>query len=204
MKELFFSIASKYTTDASVLAQFWQELEKNYTPKKRHYHTLIHIKHMLRLAEENREAVEDWDVFVFAIFYHDVVYRVLKSDNEEKSAMLAEKRLTQLGLSKDRIALCSVLILATKTHQISTNSDCNLLLDLDLSILGASWERYEEYARQIRREYSVYPDFLYKPGRKKVLERFLERDFIFKTPAFRAKFEAQARGNLHREISTLP
>ncbi len=203
MKELFFSIASKYTTDASVLAPLWQELEKHYSQKKRHYHTLTHIENLLRLAEENRGAVEDWDVFVFAIFYHDVVYRVLKSDNEEKSAALAERRLTQLEISKARIARCSALILATKTHELSTNSDCNLLLDLDLSVLGASWERYEEYAAQIRREYAIYPDFLYKPGRKKVLERFLERDFIFKTPAFRAKFESQARGNLHMEISRL-
>ena len=203
MKELFFNIASKYATDALLPVQFWRELEKNYAQKKRYYHTLTHIESMLRLAEENRAAVEDWDVFALAIFYHDAVYQVLKSDNEEKSAALAESRLTQLGFSKDRIDACSALILATKTHQLSTNETCNLLLDIDLFVLGASWERYEEYAGQIRREYAIYPDFLYKPGRKKVLERFLERDFIFKTLAFRTRLEAQARGNLRREMTTL-
>jgi predicted metal-dependent HD superfamily phosphohydrolase len=40
-------------------------------------------------------------------------------------------------------------------------------LDADLSILGKDLDTYLAYTKMIRKEYSIYPDFLYKPGRKK-------------------------------------
>ncbi|HET7178254.1 MAG TPA: hypothetical protein VFI14_00955 [Chryseosolibacter sp.] len=52
----------------------------------------------------------------------------------------------------------------------------------------------------MRREYSMYPDFLYRPGRRKVLQYFLDMERIFKTEEFASKFEKQARGNLEREL----
>jgi predicted metal-dependent HD superfamily phosphohydrolase len=203
MKNLFFQIAAKYTQNTSLFDQCWQELTKNYTHKSRHYHSIVHIENMLRLAEINKSKVEDWDTFVMAIFYHDAIYKVLKSDNEEQSALLFEKRMTQINFPISQITYGKELILATKHHQISENETTNLLIDIDLSILGADWEAYFEYTQQIRREYSIYPDLLYKPGRKKVLQRFLERDFIYKTEDFREKNEVQARGNLQKEIDLL-
>jgi len=203
MKDLFLHAASPYEPDPTVLAPLWQELEKQYSQKKRHYHTLAHIENLLRLATDYSAMVQDWETFVFAIFYHDAVYNVLRSDNEEKSALLAEKRLTQMGFPAHRIAACQTLILATKTHAASANTDANLLMDADLSVLGADWDTYSAYAAQVRREYSIYPDLVYRPGRRKVLSKFLERDCIFKTPDFRSRLEAQARENIQLEISLL-
>ena len=62
---------------------------------------------------------------------------------------------------------------------------------------------YDTYCQQVRKEYSIYPDFLYKPGRKKVLEHFLNMERIFKTTYFFDLYEAQARENLRRELSSL-
>jgi predicted metal-dependent HD superfamily phosphohydrolase len=42
----------------------------------------------------------------------------------------------------------------------------------------------------------MYPDFLYKPGRRKVLTHFLEMERIFKSDHFYQKYEEQARKNL--------
>ena len=56
---------------------------------------------------------------------------------------------------------------------------------------------------QIRKEYSIYPDFLYNPGRKKALEHFLEHKFIFQTEEFRTQYETKARENIKREIELL-
>jgi predicted metal-dependent HD superfamily phosphohydrolase len=51
------------------------------------------------------------------------------------------------------------------------------------------WDIYCTYANNIRKEYSMYPEFLYKPGCKKLLHHFLNRDRIIKTGFFFNKFE---------------
>ncbi len=62
-------------------------------------------------------------------------------------------------------------------------------MDADLSILGQDLEIYLGYTREIRKEYSIYPDVLYKPGRKKVLRYFLDLESIFKTDYSKEKYE---------------
>jgi predicted metal-dependent HD superfamily phosphohydrolase len=203
MKQIFFQTASQFSTDEALILGLWQELEQNYTHKNRHYHTLRHIECVFEALKAHQKEIQDWESMVFAVFYHDAVYHVFKKDNEEKSAELAEKRLRSLHFPEPRIGLCKKHILATKKHTTSPNSDTNLLTDADLSILGADWVVYSEYTQQIRREYAVYPDPLYRPGRKKVLLHFLEMESIFKTAAFREKLEGKARENILNEISLI-
>jgi predicted metal-dependent HD superfamily phosphohydrolase len=69
--------------------------------------------------------------------------------------------------------------------------------------LGQHWENYLAYAKDVRKEYSIYPDFIYKPGRKKILNHFLKMKRIFKTEFFFAKFEETAKENLNRELGLL-
>lgn len=78
-----------------------------------------------------------------------------------------------------------------------------LFLDLDLSILGATEEEYDAYARQIREEYSHYPWEAYSKGRRAVMEGFLKRERLYFTPHFHNKLEAAARNNIQREIDSL-
>ncbi|MGJ4745117.1 hypothetical protein ACQV5M_02045 [Leptospira sp. SA-E8] len=71
-------------------------------------------------------------------------------------------------------------------------------------LIRKSWEEIRSrYSKQIREEYDIYPDELYKPGRKKVLEYFLSMDSIFKTKEYREKKEKQARENLSWELGIL-
>jgi predicted metal-dependent HD superfamily phosphohydrolase len=49
----------------------------------------------------------------------------------------------------------------------------------------------------------VYPDVIYKPGRKKVLAHFLQMERIYKTGIFFTMFEKQARQNLQDELAEL-
>jgi predicted metal-dependent HD superfamily phosphohydrolase len=93
--------------------------------------------------------------------------------------------------------------LATKHHQLSADEDVNYFTDADLSILGQDWGTYLDYAKKIRKEYRLYPDLAYKPGRKKVLQHFFEMESIFKTSGFRERYEAAARRNLQQELSIL-
>jgi len=85
----------------------------------------------------------------------------------------------------------------------SDQEDTNYLLDADLSVLGKDFETYLKYTQNIRKEYSIYPDFLYKPGRKKVLKHFLELESIFKTEYFKEKYEARAKENIAKELQLL-
>src|SRR5690606_17201914 len=95
------------------------------------------------------------------------------------------------------------LILSTKKHEVSDDSDTNTLTDADLSILGSNRENYVRYIQAVRQEYKIVPDLIYIPGRKKVLQHFLSMNRIFKTEYFHSKYEQQARANIEWEISQL-
>lgn len=203
LKETFIQVLTNYTDNNRLITDLWTEIAESYSNKKRHYHNLQHLKHLLiQLAEVKRE-IQSWETILFTLYYHDIVYDPLKSNNEAKSAELAEKRMKQISAPTDTIEICKKQILATQSHIISADSDTNYFTDADLSILGQSWEIYTTYYKNVRKEYSIYPSLVYNPGRKKVLNHFLKIDRIFKTDIFYRKFEAQAKENLQKEIELL-
>lgn len=203
LEEQFKSLAKKYSSNDSLIDSCWDELAKNYSSAKRHYHNLSHPENLFAELEQIQAEISDWNTICFSVFYHDAIYDAKKNDNEEQSALLAEKRLRELNVPEKIISRCKEQIIATKSHALSSENDTNLFTDADLSILGKSAESYEIYFRQIREEYSIYPDLLYKPGRKKVLNHFLEMKRIFKTDLFADRYEKQARENLGMELRML-
>jgi predicted metal-dependent HD superfamily phosphohydrolase len=203
LKDTFYTLAGNYTSNSSLIEACWTEIEKSYSHPKRHYHTLTHLENLLRVLQEVRASVSDWNTMLFTLFYHDAVYNALKSDNEEKSAGLAAQRMHELQVPTAQIEQCRNQILATKQHKENSDADTNFFTDADLSILGADWNAYAAYAADVRKEYAMYPDLLYKPGRRKVLQHFLNMEHIFKTAHFREKFESQARLNLQKELENL-
>lgn len=131
-----------------------------------------------------KDKIEKWETILFTLFYHDIIYNVLKQDNEERSAEFAKKRMKQLNVPTEIIENCQAQVLATKKHLVNSISDTNYFIDADLSILGADCETYKIYALNVREEYSIYPNLIYNPGRKKVLRHFLEMERIYKTDFF--------------------
>ncbi|RMZ59893.1 hypothetical protein D1632_09830 [Chryseobacterium nematophagum] len=203
LHEIFKKLFSTYSDNKNLENESWKELEKNYTNRKRHYHNLNHLESMIHELESPGIEIKDWDSVLFSVFYHDIVYQSTAKDNEEKSAEKAKIVLQKIDLPSEQIDKISNHILATKSHKKSNDADTNYLLDADLSILGKSWDEYEKYTKQIRKEYSIYPNFLYNPGRKKVLEHFLTFDEIYKTEFFKERYEKQARENIAKEIELL-
>lgn len=203
MQQVFFQLISQYSNDQLLANEIWDEIEKKYSHKKRHYHTMQHLENLLLQLAMAKPLLQDWNTILFSLFYHDIVYNSLRSDNEEKSALLAEKRMTQLGVPTGMVIQCKEQVLATKLHTISSDSDTNYFTDADLSVLGQPWQDYKTYFQQVRKEYAIYPDIIYKPGRKKVLEHFLSMDHIFKTDFYRGRYEEQARQNLQEELTSL-
>ncbi len=181
--------------------KYWQELALVYSAKSRHYHNLVHLEEMIRLFTAYASELEFPDEVLYAIFYHDYVYNVTRKDNERKSAEFALSILpSQTTINKE---LVFDMICATQLHQHNEKEDINWLIDFDLKILSKNREAYQQYCEQIRKEYKIYPDFLYKPGRKKALEHFLKNDFIYQTTEFRTIYEQTARQNILREIKIL-
>lgn len=197
----FYSLLGNYSSDTIFITTSLNHLITAYSEKGRHYHNLEHITSLLSELEEVIAYVSSPDTLLFSIYYHDIIYDPKRKDNEYQSACICKKVLDATDF-KDSTA-CFQQIMATKDHLLSTDSDTNILLDIDLSILGKEKRIYTEYSSQIRKEYAMYPDFLYKPGRKKALLHLLQSDFIYKTDYFRNKYEDQARNNLEYEIHSL-
>lgn len=202
LKEKFYSLISPYTQDKVLQEELWKEIDTNYSDSRRYYHNLHHLENLLIELDECKPHIKNETAVLFALFYHDIIYNVNKKDNEEQSALLAAQRMQQLHCSNELIEGVKEMILATKTHHISGDNDINLFTDADLSILGKERATYFDYCKQIRKEYKIYPDLLYKPGRRKVLEHFLAMEHIFKTEIFRNKYEAAARKNIKEELAT--
>lgn len=203
LKSQFEQLCSPFTEDQQFISDLWREIETRYSEKGRHYHNLLHLENMFSELEAVESDISDFTAISFSVFYHDIIYDAASKSNEEKSAVKAEKRLTDLQFSKDKISRISQQILATKSHQRCDDEDTNYLLDADLSVLGKDLKTYLQYTQNIRKEYSIYPDFLYKPGRKKVLKHFLELESIFKTEYFKEKYEIRAKENIAAELQLL-
>ncbi len=175
-----------------------------YSSPGRVYHTLEHIQAMLTWIDRLRDNALDLPTLQLACWFHDSVYDSSARDNEEQSATYAQRVLSDFALPPTTIAAVSQMILSTKTHQTEeSNTDCHILLDADLAILGAPALDYDSYAQAIRQEYSWVAEAAYKTGRRQVLQAFLQRKRIYWTELIYAALEGQARENIHREIALL-
>ena len=90
-----------------------------------------------------------------------------------------------------------------KRRPIPRGTDAEILVDVDLSILGAAPERFDEFERQVREEYAWVPDFLFRRERRTILKEFLARTRIFSSAHFRGRYEQQARSNIERSLGRL-
>lgn len=197
----FLELITKYSSNENYNIKCWLEIEKNYSSKSRYYHNLEHIENMIIELQSISTKVKNLDAIYFAIFYHDIIYKSTRSDNEYQSAVLFKERISKTSFKY--INEVFMQIEETKAHKLSKNNDTNILLDLDLTVLGKSSKDYKIYCKNIRKEYKIYPNFMYKKGRKKALKSILELKSIYKTDFFIHKYEKQARQNLTEELNQL-
>ena len=97
------------------------------------------------------------------------------------------------------------LILTTKHREadLIQRNDEMYIIDVDLSILGKPREEFDEYERNIRKEYEWVSDEQFKENRSAILKRFIARPSIYYTDFFREKYEEQAKSNLERSLIQL-
>ena len=140
--------------------------------------------------------------FRFAILMHDYINGI--PDDVEKSALKAEELLKSVS-SDVNIGNIKRLILATDYVKENKNLsfDEKLMQDIDLMILGQNPYKYNNYSKLIRLQYSNYPDSVYNPARKQILQSFLERENIYNTDYYKQSLEQQATQNIANEIKSL-
>jgi predicted metal-dependent HD superfamily phosphohydrolase len=183
--------------------RLYEQLVERYSDRSRHYHTLRHLSECIARLDEFPDPVAHVHEIELALWFHDAVYDAHRSDNEEQSAAWAKTEALRLGVAADAVERIHALILATKHNAMPATTDAQLIVDVDLTILGAPAERFDEYERQVGDEYTWVPGFLFRRKRREILESFLARPSIFSTAFFREKYEAAARHNLQRSITTL-
>lgn len=203
LKKIHSELIQKYSKKELLIQSQWNEIEFNYSKRNRYYHNLTHLSNLLKELEYVKDKINDWETILFTLFYHDIIYNSLRSDNEEKSAQKARDHMATIGVDSTKILKCYNQIIATKSHNKSEESDTNFFTDADLSILGYDQTSYQNYFQNVRKEYAIYPSFLYNKGRKKVLLHFLNMERIYKTKYFFEKLEVKAKQNLKRELELL-
>jgi predicted metal-dependent HD superfamily phosphohydrolase len=180
-----------------------EPLLQAYRSTDRHYHNIGHILHCLGELDCLRPSCTNADAVELAIWYHDAVYDPKAKDNEKRSAELAAGAMQAAHLKSDLIGHVENLILATRHSAVPAEPDPQVLVDIDLSILGQPHESFAAYEHAIRKEYAHVPDGAFREGRSTILRSFLDRPTIYSTAPMRAKYESAARVNLSRSLSTL-
>ena len=178
-------------------------LQARYAEPHRKYHTHQHLEACLKHFETVRHTAIHPAEIELALWFHDAVYEIRGVGNEAQSADWARDVLQTAGASGKVAARVHALVLATCHTAQPQTSDQEILLDVDLAILGAPAPVFDAYEMQVRAEYVLVPDAEFRKGRRNILKGFLARNLIFNTPHFNALCEAQARINLIRSIHRL-
>lgn len=184
-------------------ADLLHELMQRYAEPHRSYHTMQHLDECLTQFDAVRSIAVRPGEIELALWFHDAIYEVRNHDNEQKSADWARSVVLNAGGSLDIADRVDALVMATCHNALPATQDAQILVDVDLSILGAAPARFDEYEMQVRAEYAWVPEAQYRSKRASILQTFLDRESIYNTDWFRSRCEANARRNLTRSIAKL-
>lgn len=165
MQEKWYNLCKHFTQDANKIEQAWRIIFSAYHEAHRAYHTLDHIAELTQRIEECSDKIKDKFTLLFTAFYHDIVYIPGSNVNEKESSMIAVEGMKELQVPIEIANDTKKLILHTKSHahvDASVTPDMLLFLDMDLAIIGAEPDRYEQYRVSVRKEFNATPDFLFR------------------------------------------
>ena len=159
--------------------KWWKIIQEKHSESHRHYHNLMHLNNLFYEMEKVEKEISlsslDKAVLKYSIFFHDIVYDPTQRDNEEKSLELFKDFAQDLGLFEHIVQVVEDSILATKNHSNKPKYDIsNLFLDLDLSILASEPVEFEEYEKNIRKEYSFVSEEDYNLARRNIMQKLLK------------------------------
>jgi predicted metal-dependent HD superfamily phosphohydrolase len=182
----------------------FNQLVAAYSERHRQYHTLQHLRECLTHCDAAASLAQRPAEVEVALWFHDAIYDPRRADNEERSAEWAWRSILAAGCAEEVALRVQSLVLATRAHEApGGDADTQLLLDIDLAILGAATARFAEYGNQIRAEYAHVPDDEFRTRRAQLLAAFLARPRLYTTAAFHDALEQRARENLSVALAEL-
>jgi predicted metal-dependent HD superfamily phosphohydrolase len=183
--------------------ELFHRLVECYSEPHRKYHTMQHLSECFAHFESVNSLAERPDEVELALWFHDAIYDTKRKDNEQRSAEWARDSVVAAGLTEEQANRIYQLIMATMHNAVPVGRDAEVLVDIDLAILGSDTTRFDEYEAQVREEYAWVPESLYRAARTQVLERFLKRERIYSTEFFHSAYEARARENIAHSLARL-
>ena len=189
--------------DSPALRRLYGDVQVRYSEPHRHYHTVQHLAECFEKVQDIISLAEHPAEVNVGLWFHDVVYDTQRHDNEERSADWARSAAREFGVSADSAQRIYDLIMFTRHAAEPVGIDAQVLVDADLSILGAQPARFQEYEVQVRSEYGWVPEAMFRSARAKILKRLLDRPHLYCTAHFRKRYEAQAHRNLQRSLASL-
>ena len=181
----------------------FEEVMARYAEAHRRYHTVRHLEECFEVLARVRGEAERPGEVELALWFHDAVYDTKRHDNEQRSAQWARSVVGRTRLDVDVGDRVAALVMATRHDATPVGADACVLVDVDLSILGAEPLRFDEYERQVREEYRWVPEAAFRRERRKILRGLLERPALFNTARMRESLERRARANLERSLALL-
>ncbi len=181
----------------------YERLHTAYENPPRPYHNLDHVKDCLREFAHLRSLAEQPDAIELALWFHDAVYDSRAADNEARSVALARELLEPMHVAGTLLSTVERLILITRHDQPPTSIDEQIIVDVDLAILGQPPDAYQRYEQAIREEYAWVPEDNYRAARKGILQAFLTRSRLYHTDTFHERYTAAAQRNVRWAIERL-
>lgn len=181
----------------------FERLQHSYGESHRHYHNLQHIQATLLHLDGVWELAEQPWLIALALWFHDAIYRPFSSSNEADSAQWAVDFMRDNDMDETASKTVHGLIMITQHDAGAVGMDQQLMVDIDLSILGSPPDIYQEYEAHIRQEYKWVPWLIYKKRRKQLLASFLAKEQLYHHPHFQQLWTDQARSNLRSAMAQL-
>ncbi|MFF6915513.1 hypothetical protein [Streptomyces sp. NPDC012466] len=196
--------AARGPADGPDPAPYADNLLTRWQEPQRRYHTVEHLTAVLDRVDVLERYARDPDVVRLAAWFHDAVYLPDRSENEERSARLAERALAEAGLPDAKTDEVASLVRLTVTHDPADDDpDGQVLCDADLAILASPPSAYAAYTTAVREEYHFVPNDAFRTGRAAVLRQLLDLPRLFRTSYGASEWEATARYNLTAELEML-
>jgi predicted metal-dependent HD superfamily phosphohydrolase len=185
------------------LRRLHRDVLLRYSEPHRHYHTQQHLAECFEKVQDIISLAAHPAEVLVGLWFHDAIYDTQRHDNEQLSADWARSAARELGARAESAQRIHDLIMFTRHSAEPTGVDAQVLVDADLSILGAQPARFQEYETQVRSEYAWVPEAVFRSRRAGILAEFLGRAHLYSTAQFQERYEAQARRNLQHSLECL-
>jgi len=199
------------TASASTIESAATRLLARWEEPRRHFHNVRHLVDLLQHVDELQQETHKPHVVRLAAWYHGAIFSTDEDDayahrggeDEDASAEYAREELASLGVPAAAIDNVAVMVKALARHTRNpTSSDCAVLCDADLAVLASDPQRYKEYVRDVRAEYSFIPERKFLEARRSIIKKLLARPQLYVSP-LGATWEQRAQQNLAGEVSRI-